>query len=76
MSYRWGFDLDMAAVRLMRREAGHWREVAVEKIDRQDIEQSLQALAAQVDDASECRYPPDIDDLPLADSGRGPRRLG
>ena len=52
MSYRWGFDLDMAAVRLMRREAGHWREVAVEKIDSQDIEERLQALAAQIDEGA------------------------
>ena len=52
MSYRWGFDLDMAAVRLMRREAGHWREVAVEKIDSQDIEERLQALAEQIDEGA------------------------
>lgn len=52
MSYRWGFDLDMAAVRLMRREAGHWREVAIEKIDSQDIEQRLEALAAQIDEGA------------------------
>ncbi|MEP0641216.1 MAG: hypothetical protein ABJC93_20025, partial [Roseobacter sp.] len=52
MSYRWGFDLDMAAVRLMRREAGHWREVAVEKIDSHDIEQRLQALAEQIDEGA------------------------
>ena len=52
MSYRWGFDLDMAAVRLMRREAGHWREIAVEKIDSQDIEERLQALAAQIDEGA------------------------
>lgn len=52
MNYRWGFDLDMAAVRLMRREAGHWREVGVEKIDSNDIEQRLQALANQIDEGA------------------------
>ena len=52
MSYRWGFDLDMAAVRLMRREAGRWREVAVEKIDSSDIEKRLQAMADQIDEGA------------------------
>ena len=52
MTYRWGFDLDMAAVRLMRREAGHWREVAVEKIDSADIEDRLQAMADQIDEGA------------------------
>ncbi|NNE86497.1 MAG: hypothetical protein HKN27_00345 [Silicimonas sp.] len=52
MSYRWGFDLDMAAVRLMRREAGRWREVAVEKIDSHDIEDRLQAMAEQIDEGA------------------------
>ena len=52
MSYRWGFDLDMAAVRLMRREAGHWREVAIEKIDSADIEERLQAMAEQIDEGA------------------------
>ena len=52
MSYRWGFDLDMAAVRLMRREAGHWREVAIEKIDSADIEDRLQAMAEQIDEGA------------------------
>ncbi len=49
MSERWGFDLSMEAVRLMRRKAGHWQEVAREKIEGADIEDRLQALADRVD---------------------------
>lgn len=49
MSERFGFDLSMEAVRLMRREGGHWREIAREKIEGADIESRLEALAAQID---------------------------
>jgi type IV pilus biogenesis protein PilP len=49
MSERWGFDLSMEAVRLMRREAGHRQEVACQKIEGADIEARLQGLADQVD---------------------------
>jgi type IV pilus biogenesis protein PilP len=49
MSERWGFDLDITAIRLMRREGGLWREVAVEKIDGPDIEDRLMAMVAQIE---------------------------
>ncbi|NNE79846.1 MAG: hypothetical protein HKN18_06185 [Silicimonas sp.] len=49
MSTKWGFDLDMAAVRLMRREGADWREIAVEKIDGADIEDRLLAMVEQID---------------------------
>lgn len=49
MNSRWGFDLDMSAVRLMRREGGHWREVALEKIDGPDIEDRLMAMVGQLE---------------------------
>ncbi|MGI9393892.1 MAG: hypothetical protein ACR2OY_04540 [Boseongicola sp.] len=49
MSERWGFDLSMEAVRLMRHTAGHWREIAREKIEGADIESRLQRLADRVD---------------------------
>ena len=49
MISRWGFDLDMSAVRLMRRDGGHWQEVARENIDGADIEERLAAMIAQVD---------------------------
>ncbi len=48
----WGFDLDMTAVRLMRRDTGEWQEVAAEKIEGADIEQRLMALVARVDDGA------------------------
>ncbi len=51
MTHRWGFDLDMAAVRLMRREAGQWREIVVEKIDGPDIEDRLRAMVDRIGDA-------------------------
>ena len=50
MSHLWGFDLSMSAVRLMRREAGYWREIAAEKIDGPDIEDRLNTMIAQVPD--------------------------
>jgi len=50
MTYRWGFDLDMAAIRLMRREAGQWHEIAIEKIDGPDIEDRLRAMVERVED--------------------------
>lgn len=46
MRQRWGFDLDMSAVRLMRQEADQWQEVIVEKIDGPDIEERLTAMVA------------------------------
>ena len=52
MSERWGFDLSMEAVRLMRREAGHWQEMACQKIEGADIEARLQALADHIDPPS------------------------
>ena len=48
----WGFDLDMTAVRLMRRDNGKWQEVAAEKIEGADIEERLMALVARVDDGA------------------------
>lgn len=45
----WGFDLDMSAVRLMRREDGHWRQVALERIDGPDIEDRLMAMVDRVE---------------------------
>ncbi|MCV6592527.1 MAG: hypothetical protein OIF48_06225 [Silicimonas sp.] len=50
MSNMWGFDLDMTAVRLMRRDEGPWQEVAAERIEGADIEQRLMALVARIDD--------------------------
>lgn len=44
MISRWGFDLDMSAVRLMRREGDHWQEVARENIDGPDIEDRLMSM--------------------------------
>ena len=49
MSTKWGFDLDMAAVRLMRREGADWREIAVEKIDGADIEERLLAMVERIE---------------------------
>ena len=49
MSERFGFDLDMAAVRLMGWQDGQWHEIAVEKIDGPDIEERLQTLIAGLD---------------------------
>ena len=48
----WGFDLDMSAVRLMRRETDNWQEVAAEKIEGADIEERLMALVERVDDGA------------------------
>ena len=45
----WGFDLDMTAVRLMRRDNGNWQEVAAEKIEGADIEERLMALVDRID---------------------------
>ena len=49
MSTSWGFDLDMAAVRLMRRDAGDWQEFAVEKIEGADIEDRLMAMVQRIE---------------------------
>jgi len=45
----WGFDLDMTAVRLLRREDGNWQEIAAEKIEGADIEERLMALVDRID---------------------------
>ena len=47
MSERWGFDLSMEAVRLMRRDAEQWNEFAVEKLEGEDIETRLASLVAK-----------------------------
>ncbi|MCG6884631.1 MAG: hypothetical protein LJE62_12840 [Silicimonas sp.] len=49
METRWGLDLDMSAVRLMRRDGVEWVEHAVEKIDSPDIEDRLQALISPIE---------------------------
>ena len=48
MTHRWGFDLSTSAVRLMRREAGHWQEIASEPLDGDDMDARLRALVDQV----------------------------
>ena len=50
MKTRWGLDLDMRAVRRMRREGSAWIEEAVEKIDSPDIEDRLEKLIAPIED--------------------------
>ncbi|MEL7151267.1 MAG: hypothetical protein AAGK71_11055 [Pseudomonadota bacterium] len=50
MKTRWGLDLDMSAVRRMRREGSAWIEEAVEKIDSPDIEDRLEKLIAPIED--------------------------
>lgn len=50
MDTRWGLDLDMSAVRLMRRNGEDWVEERVEKIDSPDIEQRLEKLVAPIMD--------------------------
>ncbi len=45
----WGLDLDMSAVRLMRREGEDWVEQAVEPIDSPDIEDRLENLIAPIE---------------------------
>ena len=52
MEKRWGLDLDMSAVRLMRRDDGVWAEIAVEKIDSPDIEDRLTAMISQIESDS------------------------
>ena len=51
MNERWGLDLSMSAVRLMRRDGGHWREIASEPLGEPDMDARLQALAARADSA-------------------------
>ncbi len=53
MNSRWGFDLDMSAVRLMRRDGGHWHEVARENIDGPDIEERLMSMVALVENGAD-----------------------
>ena len=55
MSTSWGFDLDMSAVRLMRRDAGDWQEVAVEKIEGADIESRLMAMVERIEGDAGCK---------------------
>ena len=50
MTHRWGFDLSTSAVRLMRREAGHWHEIASEPIDGDAMDARLRTLVEQVPD--------------------------
>lgn len=50
MTMRWGLDLDMSAVRLMRRDGDAWVEHGVEKIDSEDIEQRLERLITPIED--------------------------
>lgn len=50
METRWGLDLDMSAVRLMRRNGDVWVEHGVERIDSPDIEQRLERLIAPIVD--------------------------
>ena len=49
MSHQWGLDLSMTAIRLLRREAGHWQEIAAEAIDSADIEERITRLIAPID---------------------------
>ncbi len=49
MSNMWGFDLDMTAVRLLRRKGSDWQEIAAEKIEGADIEERLMALVDRID---------------------------
>lgn len=53
MSTDWGLDLDMSAVRLMRRTGDAWDELQSEAIDSPDIEERLNAMLAQIDDGAE-----------------------
>ncbi|MEO1537733.1 MAG: hypothetical protein AAFR73_08365 [Pseudomonadota bacterium] len=48
MDTRWGLDLDMSAVRLMRRDGSAWVEDGVEKIDSPDIEERLERLVQPI----------------------------
>ena len=49
MSIAWGLDLDMSAVRLMRRDGTDWVEHSVEKIDSPDIEERLHRMIGAID---------------------------
>ena len=53
MTSRWGYDLDMSAIRLMRRDGRTWREIAAVKIDGPDIEERLYAMSAHMDDPAD-----------------------
>ncbi|MEM6384631.1 MAG: hypothetical protein AAF718_00195 [Pseudomonadota bacterium] len=48
MTTRWGLDLDMSAVRLMRRDGDTWIAQTVEKIDSPDIEDRLSKLISPI----------------------------
>lgn len=49
MSERWGFDLSMEAVRLLRHRSGEWQEFVVQKLEGDDIEARLADLVARVE---------------------------
>ncbi len=53
METRWGLDLDMSAVRLLRRNDESWDEIAVEKIDGPDIEDRLTTMLSQIEPGAE-----------------------
>lgn len=50
MNTVWGLDLDMSAVRLMRRNGDAWVAQRVEKIDTSDIEDRLKDMVSEIDD--------------------------
>lgn len=52
MDTRWGLDLDMSAVRLLRLDDDEWGEIAVEKIDGPDIEDRLKKMVEAIDAGS------------------------
>ena len=52
MSERWGFDLSMEAVRLLRHDDAEWQEFAVQKLDGDNIEALLAGLVAKVEKAT------------------------
>ncbi|MEM8801967.1 MAG: hypothetical protein AAGF55_05485 [Pseudomonadota bacterium] len=53
MHTEWGLDLDMSAVRLMRRSGENWDEVQTEAIDSPDIEERLNAMLSKIDSGAE-----------------------
>ena len=49
MGLRWAFDLDMSAIRLLKREDGVWKDVAVEALEGRDIADRLARLISLAD---------------------------
>ncbi|MDJ1015540.1 MAG: hypothetical protein QNJ35_03430 [Paracoccaceae bacterium] len=49
MSHRWGLDLSMTAVRLMRREAGHWEEAGSEATEGDDLDKRLRKMVKKAE---------------------------